>query len=166
MHYLLGSDEPSLGILLTYPATAELGARAIAIPRREPRLTRAAGRDRIRVGVVGAGAFARRVLLPHLARKAEIVVVATTTGVSSKAAAERFGASRASTDPESVFAADDVDAVVIATRHDTHAEYAIAALEAGKHVFVEKPLALSEPELEQVERAALASDGCLQETIF
>src|SRR5437763_6400857 len=56
---LLTGDEPSLGILLSYPATAELGARAIAIPRREPRLTRAAGRDRIRVGVVGAGAFAR-----------------------------------------------------------------------------------------------------------
>jgi predicted dehydrogenase/threonine dehydrogenase-like Zn-dependent dehydrogenase len=158
---LLDGDEPSLGILLTYPATAALGPRAIAIPRRKPRLRRATGRDRVRVGVVGAGAFARSVLLPNLARSAEIVAIATATGVSSKASAERFGATRATTDAGSVFAADDVDAVVIATRHDTHAQYAIAALEAGKHVFVEKPLALSESELERVERAALAADGCL-----
>jgi len=158
---VLTGDEPSLGILLSYPGRADVGARSVVVPGREPRRRRAIGRARPRVGVVGAGAFARSVLLPNLTRGADIAVVATATGVSSTAAAKRFAARRATTDPDEVFGAEDVDAVVIATRHDTHAEYAVAALEAGKHVFVEKPLALNALDLAQVERAAVSSDGIL-----
>src|SRR5437764_1821709 len=158
---VLAGDEPSRGILLSYPGRADAGARSVVVTRRDPRTRRAIGRARPRVGVVGAGAFARSVLLPNLIRGADIAVVATATGISSTAAAERFGAPRATTDPDEVFGAEDVDAVVIATRHDTHAEYAVAGLGAGKHVFVEKPLALSEAELERVERAGRSSVGIL-----
>jgi polar amino acid transport system substrate-binding protein len=121
---------------------------------------RASGQPRL--GVLGAGTFARGVLLPHLSRRATIEAVATATGASARATAERFGARLATTDPAEVLESGDLDAVVIATRHDTHAEYAARALAAGKHVFVEKPLALDEAELRRVADAAQDAPGVLQ----
>jgi predicted dehydrogenase len=157
---LLGSDEPSLGILLRYPGLEEPGARSVRLqPVRAPR---ARGREgRVRVGVVGAGDFARSVLLPQLAKGAEIAAIAAAGGVSARGAAERFGAAVATTDVEEILDDESVDAVVIATRHDTHARYAEHALRAGKHVFVEKPLALDAEELERVADAARAGGGIL-----
>jgi predicted dehydrogenase len=99
--------------------------------------------------------------MPPLARSADIAAIATATGVSARSSAMRFGAERATTDAEEVLTADDLDGVVIATRHDTHARYVAMALRSGKHVFVEKPLALSEEELREVESAAAGSDGTL-----
>jgi predicted dehydrogenase len=157
---LLGSDEPSLGILLRYPGRDDVGPRSISVDGRPP-MRRRLTRDRPRLGVVGAGAFARSVLLPPLARHADIAAVATATGISARASATRFGASLASTDAEEVLTHPDIDAVVIATRHDTHAAHAALALRNGKHVFVEKPLALSEAELREVEEAAAGSDATL-----
>ena len=154
---LLTSGEPSLGILLRYPDTpTELPARPAAATRKH-RPTRA----RPRIGVIGAGTFARSTLIPHLKAGAEVSAVANATGPSAKFAADRVGAPMATTDADELFADEDIDAVVIATRHDTHAEYATRALDAGKHVFVEKPLALSEPQLQAVEAAAANSDGVL-----
>jgi predicted dehydrogenase len=99
--------------------------------------------------------------MPPLARGAEITAVATATGVSARASATRFGASLITTDADELIAHPGIDAVVIATRHDTHARYAAAALRAGKHVFVEKPLALTEAELLDVEAAAAEGSGTL-----
>ena len=162
---LLGSDEPSMGILLRYPGREDAGPRRISFAGAKPggarALARALRRDRLRVGVIGAGGFARSVLIPPLARLADISAVVTATGVSARSSAIRFGAALATTDAADVFTSDDIDAVVIATRHDKHAEYTIAALEAGKHVFVEKPLALSEEELARIEKAAASSAGIL-----
>ena len=159
-YQLLESEEPSVGILIRYSGHASANGRAVAIPRSARRL-RALGRRRVRVGVVGAGAFARGVLMPQVARHADIVAVATATGVSARASATRFGASLASTDAAAVLELPECDAVLIATRHDTHSAYAARALRAGKHVFVEKPLALNETELEEVERAAAEGSGIL-----
>lgn len=156
---LLEGDEPSLGILLRYPERLEAGPRQIHMERSTSR--RAIGHRRPRVGVVGAGAFARGVLIPQLVKNAELGAVATATGVSARAAAARFGIATATTDAETVLAADDLDAVLIATRHDSHARYAARGLEVGKHVFVEKPLALSEEELALVEDSAASSAGLL-----
>jgi predicted dehydrogenase/threonine dehydrogenase-like Zn-dependent dehydrogenase len=159
---LLGSDEPSLGIVLTYPERDDAGSRTVRLEGGGGLLRRRrSSAGTLRIGVVGAGTFARTVLLPQLSKRADIVAVATATGVSARATAERYGARIATTEPEQVLLADDVDAVVIATRHDTHAAYTTAALEAGKHVFVEKPLALVEDELARVEAAAAASEGVL-----
>jgi predicted dehydrogenase/threonine dehydrogenase-like Zn-dependent dehydrogenase len=155
---LLRTDEPSLGILLRYPERVATDARTIRLNSRRRHLLK---RSRLRVGVIGAGGFARTVLMPELAKHADLTAVATRTGFSAKATAERFGAGLATTDPAEVLGADEVDAVVIATRHDLHATLAIEALHAGKHVFVEKPLALSEPELRAVEEAAAESQGIL-----
>lgn len=156
----LESDEPSVGILLRYPGLSAADGRILGVPPRTRRLRLPAGR-RPRVAVIGAGAFARSVLMPQLARHADIAAVATATGVSARASAARFGAAMASTDSDAVLTSSDTDAVLIATRHDTHSDYAVRALRAGKHVFVEKPLALDEPGLEQVESAAHDSEGIL-----
>ncbi len=159
---LLESDEPSLGILLRYPERRDPGPRSLSLNgRRRPRVASALRRSRPRIGVVGAGAFARSVLMPPLARQAEIEAVATATGVSARASAKRFNARIATTTAEEVLRAPDLDGVVIATRHDTHAAYAAEALRAGKHVFVEKPLALDEDELAAVEQASAESSGTL-----
>jgi predicted dehydrogenase/threonine dehydrogenase-like Zn-dependent dehydrogenase len=156
---LLDAEEPTVGILLRYPEHTDAGPRSLR--RERSRRRRLIDRDRVRVGVIGAGMFARTVLMPELARRAEITAVATRTGVSARATSERFGAALATTDAEELIAYDEVDAIVIATRHNLHALYAAAALQAGKHVFVEKPLALSEDELLDVEHAVADSDGVL-----
>jgi predicted dehydrogenase/threonine dehydrogenase-like Zn-dependent dehydrogenase len=159
---LLESEEPSLGILLRYGRNSEnKGTQSVRLegskrPRR-PLL----GRARPRVGVIGAGAFARGVLMPALRSGADIRAIATASGLSAKSSAKRFGASLATTDAREVLGSREIDAVVIATRHDTHASYVVEALEAGKHVFVEKPLALDEEGLRAVEQAAARADGVL-----
>lgn len=160
---LLEADEPSLGILLRYPERTGPGSRVLHLngSRGRRRPARALRGDRLRVGVVGAGGFARGVLMPALRRHADFTAVATATGVSARASALRFGAGLATTDPEEVIASPDVDAVLIATRHDSHAELAARALEAGKHVFVEKPLGLDHEEVERVEAAAREASGVL-----
>jgi polar amino acid transport system substrate-binding protein len=152
---LLDSDEPSVGILLDYGEDAGRDAplRVVASPPKRRRTT-----DRVRVGVIGAGVFARTVLLPALAKRADVYSIVTATGPSGQATAKRFGARAAGTDPALVLDDPSIDAVVIATRHDSHAEYAARALRAGKHVFVEKPPALDRAELTSVHEAA-GSDG-------
>ncbi len=157
---LLEGGEQSLGIVLRYLELADAGPRSVAIEARRRGIPRRGGR-RLRLGVVGAGSFARGVLMPSLARRGDIVAVANKTGVSATAAASRFGAGLASTDAIELIASPDVDAVVIATRHDTHAELTAASLKAGKHVFVEKPLALDAEQLETVTVHAAGSSGTL-----
>jgi predicted dehydrogenase len=155
---LLASDEPSLGIVLRYPGLDSVTERGIIIakPRRRPRGVPAGGP---RIAMVGAGGFAKGTLIPELVKLAPLTAVATATGVSARGTATRFGATRATTDPDEVFAADDVDAVAIATRHDTHADYTARALAAGKHVFVEKPPAIDREQLALVERATRDNDA-------
>jgi predicted dehydrogenase/threonine dehydrogenase-like Zn-dependent dehydrogenase len=152
---VLEGAEPSLGILLDYGTDVPALHRAVRREHVRPRMPRRPlGADKPRLGVIGAGTFARTFLLPKLASQVDIAAVVTATGPSAKATAARFGAKVAGTDPAAVLEADDIDAVLIATRHDTHAEYTARALEAGKHVFVEKPPAIDEAGLDAVELAA------------
>jgi predicted dehydrogenase len=156
---LLESQEPSLGILLRHGDRIEPGPRTVRLNagRRHSFIKR----GRIRIGVIGAGSFARTVLMPELAKHSDITAIATQTGVSARASAHRFRARLATTDVSALIDSDSVDAVVIATRHDLHAATAIAALRAGKHVFVEKPLALSDDELDLLEETVSQSSGIL-----
>ena len=158
---LESSEEPSLGIVLRYPGRSDVGTRSVRLRSGSRPKLRPARRERVRVGVVGAGAFARSMLMPPLSRVADIVAIANATGVSACSSAKRFGAAIATTDPDEVLLSPEVDAVLIATRHDSHAAYTAAALTAGKHVFVEKPLALNEEELQAVEAAAATSSAIL-----
>ncbi|GLH76752.1 oxidoreductase [Bradyrhizobium sp. SSBR45G] len=143
-----GSAE-SLGVLFSYPADAERSDRIAYRPRAV--LTK----DRVRLGVIGAGAYASSMLLPQLVAndRVDLVEVVTNTGLSGATAARKFGFARASTSAASVLEADDIDAVLIATRHASHADLAVQALRAGKAVFVEKPLALDGASLARIVEA-------------
>lgn len=155
-YQLLDSDEPYLAIVLTYSDEGKAPARAV-----EVRASSAAKGDGI--AFIGFGNYAKSVLLPAV-RKAGAVnlrTIVTATGLSAHAGAEKYGFARAATDPEEAFGDPDVSTVFIATRHDSHAALAIRALAAGKHVFVEKPLALDGDELTAVIAAAEAGPGLL-----
>jgi predicted dehydrogenase len=103
---------------------------------------------------IGAGNYAGRVLIPAFrASGARLFAVATANGINAARYGRQYGFEVASTDVDAVLAAPEVDLVVIATRHDTHAQFVQRALAAGKHVFVEKPLALTGSEIDAIEAA-------------
>ncbi len=144
--------ERAFGVLLTYD---EQPAQSVApAAPRAPR-TMSPG-----VAVVGAGAFARSTLIPALRDEgARLVAVASSRGLGAADVASRFGFERAGSFDE-ILADDGIGAVVIATRHASHASLAAAALRAGKAVFVEKPLALTWEQLTEVE-GAITADSTL-----
>ena len=109
---------------------------------------------KIRLAVIGAGGFAKGMHLPNIKQLGELYhlrAVMSRTGTNAEAVAKQFGADYATTSYEKVLADDAVDMVLIATRHNLHAEMVLAALRAGKHVLVEKPLAINPEELEKIE---------------
>ena len=149
-------DGDSLGVLLEYapsPDRTRLRRRAAVAPTS----------GALRIGLIGAGEFARATIAQALTALdgVEIAAVAARSGPSAESLAARVGAARATTDWHDIVAADDIDAVVVATPHAEHAAVAVAALAAGKHVFVEKPLALNTEELRAVVAAAESADGIL-----
>lgn len=150
-------SEPYIGIELTYDDDLT-GAAAAEAP-----ITVGAVKvsDSPGVGLIGAGAFARGVLLPALQSAGfdRLVSVASASGLSARHLAERSGFARAVSGAQAVIGDDEVDLVVIATPHDSHAALVVQTLEAGKHVFCEKPLALSHDELDAVEAALAAAPG-------
>ncbi len=152
-------NEPSvLAVELRYPAAAALTA-SVSAPRHPSRTVARAGS--IRLGVIGAGAFARAVHFPVLRRLPErfsVVGVATRSGLSASVAAKEIGAELATADYRTLLDRGDVDAVLIATRHDQHARLAREALEAGKAVFLEKPAAMTAEELDAL-LAAVEQSG-------
>jgi len=142
------------GILLEYPVADAERSRPVRL--RTGTRSRATG-----VGLIGAGAFARSTLLPALkAAGASLVAVSSETGLSAADVASRFGFARVADSVADVIDDDTIGAVVIATRHSSHAALAAAALRAGKATFVEKPLALDRSELAEIE-AALSHDSVL-----
>lgn len=105
------------------------------------------------LGIVGAGNFAKMTMLPHLdSIDAKIKYIASAGGVNSTYLAKKFNISKSTTDYQHIIEDKEVDTVLITTRHNLHAKMALQALQANKHVFVEKPLALSLDELEAIQR--------------
>jgi predicted dehydrogenase/threonine dehydrogenase-like Zn-dependent dehydrogenase len=143
------TDKP-IAILLTYPATSELSERKIFVKPKET--AKLVPEDRIGIGVIGAGNFARLTLLPILRKipKVELLGIATTSGLSSRDAADKFGFNYCTTDYYQLLEDPQINLVIVLVRHNLHAKIVIEALEAGKNVFVEKPLALNDEELERV----------------
>jgi predicted dehydrogenase len=149
----------AIGVLLEYPVPAE-GAPAPAtqtvlpgakIARKSP----VGKKDQISIGFVGAGNYASSMLLPHLAKLSAVSLahVATTKSLSAVNAQKKFGFVTASTDSDSVFGDESIDAIFLVTRHATHAKLVCRALETGKAVFVEKPLALTREETDLIAEA-------------
>ena len=145
----------AVGVLLEYPAS-----RADSQPRAATSIVRASsapapcGRNdgRLAIGFIGAGNYASAILLPGLAglRTAYLAHVATTRSLSAVNAQRRFGFTTASTDADAVLEDKTLDAIFIVTRHHTHADMVCRALETGKAVFVEKPLALTQEQLDRI----------------
>lgn len=142
-------DRP-LAVMLRFspPPNAEAPMRrSVALPPRP------VTRGIVRLGVIGAGAFARAVHLPNLKRMEDtfaVTGIASRTGVHAQAAAHEIGATFYTTDYHELLERRDVDAVLIATRHDQHAALAAAALDAGKAVFLEKPVAVNQAQLDEL----------------
>lgn len=143
-------DGSALGVVLEYPDAPAPAARTVSL-RREPR---AILPTRPVVAMIGAGNFTRAVLLPALkAANAELHTVASAGGVTGLHAGRKFDADEVTTDARSVYANPAVNTVFITTRHNLHSQMAADALDAGKHVFVEKPLAIDEEGLRRVAEA-------------
>ncbi|WP_430377858.1 bi-domain-containing oxidoreductase [Streptomyces sp. B1-3] len=141
----------------------EAKAPAVAVPAVKAEVKAApvrAATTPVKLAFVGAGNYATSMLLPHLAQRegVELSTVVTTTSLSGANAQRKFGFAKATTDLDAVLGDESVDAVFVVTRHSSHAELTRQALLAGKTVFVEKPLALTEDELSGV-LAAVEESG-------
>jgi predicted dehydrogenase/threonine dehydrogenase-like Zn-dependent dehydrogenase len=152
----------AIGVLLEYPVPAEdapVPATKTVLAGLKPGSVRkrssSAPKEQIAIGFVGAGNYASSMLLPHLAKlpAAYLAHVATTKSLSAVNAQKKFGFTTASTDADSVFEDESLDAIFVVTRHATHARLVCRALETGKAVFVEKPLALTRDETDQIAEA-------------
>ena len=147
--------EPFLGVLIKYPEGSDhlrridLGSREQSW--REPEQIQRAQSVQpvVSIGLLGAGNFANNTLLPAIkqVKGVQFVGVCTAAGLSARHAADKFGFQYCTTSEAEILSAPHIHAVVIATRHHLHSRQVIAALKAGKHVFVEKPLALNGAEL-------------------
>lgn len=152
---LHGGDETVYGVAIHYPETAGEPQPA-RIPLAAAATTTTTGR--LRVGVIGAGSFAGNELLPLVARcGVRLRGIASATGVRARALGDKYAFEYCAASADEIVDDPETDAVLILTRHDTHAALAARALATGKHVFVEKPLALTHAELDQVEQAWQAS---------
>lgn len=141
-----GGPKPLL-VILSYPQRVQDVKQVVIVRAARARP------GRVRVALVGAGHFAEAMHMPNLLKlreQFELRAVVARTGTNAKSVSLRGGASYATTDIDAVLEDDDVDLVLITTRHDTHASLALRALRAGKNVFVEKPLALTPAELDEI----------------
>jgi len=158
-HLISGnSGEPYIGVLLNYDPEAEVARRVALGPAAKARKTERS----IVLGVIGAGGYVPAMLLPHFKSEGvEFRSIATASGISAHDVGKRFGFAEAVSSAEEVLDDKDVNLVVVGTRHDLHAELARKALERNKNVFVEKPLALNDDQLDAVLEAAEKSSGRL-----
>ena len=153
----LSSPGKPLVVLLTYPEHAPAPIRRVDNARATARRAGA-----IRVALIGAGGFAKGMHLPNLQALSSdfhLRAIVSRTGHNASTTVQQWGAEYGSTDADSVIHDPDVDAVIVATRHNLHASLALAALRAGKHVLVEKPMAVTTAELDDFEQWYAQSDG-------
>ena len=155
---ILEEKEPYIGVLLTYPQQLPQ-ERMSKVVRLDHGVAKKRGREQaIGIGLIGAGAFARATLLPAIkgVKGTRLRGVATATGLSSRHIAQKYGFEYCSADYQELLADPEIDLVFVLTRHGSHAALVAEALDAGKHVFVEKPLALNREQLRLVTSASSA----------
>ncbi len=140
---IMNRSEPFTGILLEYE-------EEIRITKRIDLSKKGIDPAKPAVGFIGAGNFAQNMLLPRLKGKVQLVGVATARGNSATYVGKKYNFSYCTTDVSELMKDEDINTVFITTRHHMHAEQVIAALQSKKNVFVEKPLAMTETELEAI----------------
>jgi predicted dehydrogenase/threonine dehydrogenase-like Zn-dependent dehydrogenase len=154
---LVAGSGPSLGILLDYPHRPEATVRTIAIASDA---ARAPAGNAPAVSFIGSGAYATAILVPAFkAAGARLETVSSSGGVSGVHVARKFGFAHATTSTDEVMASAESGAVIISTRHNSHASLVLQALAHGRDVFVEKPLCLTEEELDAIIAAYETSDA-------
>jgi len=154
-----------IGIVIDYRPTAQArgsvlecaGPPALSESSRGLEHSKTLSRPCSALDVIGAGNFVRTMLLPHVKGKIALGTVVNGTGLSARHVKEKFGFAKAATD----FSEVTSEAVIIGTRHDLHASLVLKALKAGKQVFVEKPLCLTEAELGEIDAAMAETSGSL-----
>jgi predicted dehydrogenase/threonine dehydrogenase-like Zn-dependent dehydrogenase len=137
--------EEYLGVVLKYNGDVSTEVKSIHLKNLSSE-----NPQEIRAGMIGAGNYASTMLLPFLKGKVDLVGIATATGINAKDKAKKFGFNYATTDYKGMLADKEINTVLIATRHNQHAKMVTDALENGKNVYVEKPLAISLNELRSV----------------
>jgi predicted dehydrogenase/threonine dehydrogenase-like Zn-dependent dehydrogenase len=151
---LLTTEKSLLGVVLTYPEQVDLAPTLKPVSHVS---SHSASTGTVKAGVIGAGNFASLVLLPALAQTdAQRRGIASAGDTSAALAARKFGFQQATSDYRVILDDPEVNTVFILTRHNSHARFVVEALNAGKHVFVEKPLALNREELAQIQQAVAA----------
>ena len=154
---LVAGAAPSLGVLLSYPGmaiTPEARTVSLASSTNRQSLSQGKAADSARISVIGSGSYATAVLIPAFKDAgAHLGSVVSSAGVSGVHAGRKFGFDETTTDSQRIFADTATDAVVITTRHDSHARFVLQAFEANKPVFVEKPLCLTLDELNEIKSA-------------
>lgn len=146
-----------LGVLLQYDTEREINRR-ITLKHGQPGTVSST----VRIGLIGAGKYARSMLLPHFkAAGVDFRSISSASGISAREIGSKYGFHSCVSDSQDVINDDTANLIVVATRHDTHAGFARQALKGGRHVFVEKPLALNDEELDAVLDAAAKSQGQL-----
>lgn len=151
---LVGGAGPSLGILLAYPGLEITRAARTVSLQAVGASTAVSKAGKATVSFIGSGNYATAVLIPAFkAAGAHLRSVASSAGVSGVHAGRKYGFNKTTTDTNSIFSDEVTNAVVITTQHDSHAHFVLQALRSGKHVFVEKPLCLTIPELVEIESA-------------
>ncbi|MEW6084432.1 MAG: bi-domain-containing oxidoreductase [Chloroflexota bacterium] len=150
--------ENFLGVLLAYPKGKKKEERKIIFPSIVNHKS-----EIVNLGVLGAGLFANSVLLPAIKKVdgVQLVGVASSGGLHAQHAGKKFGFKYASSSEDEIINDPNINTVAILTRHNSHAELAVKALKAGKHVFVEKPLAVDSRQLAAVTRALSTTKGQL-----
>jgi predicted dehydrogenase/threonine dehydrogenase-like Zn-dependent dehydrogenase len=151
--------EPFLGVLLKYPEREwKVESRTVHFPR-----SRSSKTASVKLGVLGAGLFANSVLLPSIKKAGdiELIGIVSAGGLHAQHAGKKFGFQYATSDDDEVINDPKVNTVAILTRHDTHADLILKALKAGKHVFVEKPLAINSAQLSAISEQLGVTDHCL-----
>lgn len=150
---VLLNDPSQLGIVLEYQQKEEFLPTVQIGDGSSSKKTRVKPESPV-IGMIGAGMFASRVLIPALKKQgAALHTLVSAGGLSAAVSGKKFGFRQASTDMEEVFDQADINTVFIATRHDLHADLVVKGLRAGKHVFVEKPLALNGDQLAAIRKA-------------
>ncbi len=153
-------EEPFLGVLLTYPetGTSAPGSRVDFPSAIKPGPEK---RGSLKLGILGAGLFANATLLPaiHKNKDIQMVGIASAGGLHAQHSGKKFGFAYATSSAEEILNDPAINTVAILTRHDCHAELVLKALQAGKHTFVEKPLAINREQLADIEEALHAAPG-------
>jgi predicted dehydrogenase/threonine dehydrogenase-like Zn-dependent dehydrogenase len=141
------TTEPYLGVLISYPQNEDVKVEH----RLVLKFGNASPAHGCAVGVIGAGNHTQSYLLPSLQKLATTLeTVVTSKPVNAKSVARKFGFRNCATEAPEIFNDSNISLVLIGSRHDSHAHYVVEALRAGKHVFVEKPLAITPGELDDI----------------